>query len=194
MIQIHHCGRGVAQRRYTRKAIAEFDLLQRSAMNTTSGIAHELDLPSPIPSRSRALPGTTPIAVRSRAFSHSQDPEETSLHRSMGSRSETICDPWHYVSVLARKLGALRNGAPFKDWVLHGGLIASPVMNNSRTYQIFQAPEYQISRNFIRGRAIVRHGRQALQACICACRQHGFSLSGRSTILRTTCHGLLHLV
>jgi len=27
-------------------------------------------------------------------------------------------DPWHYVPVLARKPGALRNGAPFKDSVL----------------------------------------------------------------------------
>ena len=31
---------------------------------------------------------------------------------------ETIYDPWHYVPVLARKPGALRNGAPFRDWVL----------------------------------------------------------------------------
>jgi len=31
---------------------------------------------------------------------------------------ETVYDPWHYVPVLARKPGALRNGAPFKDWVL----------------------------------------------------------------------------
>jgi transposase len=38
-------------------------------------------------------------------------------HRSFG-RGETIYDPWHYVPVLARKPGALRNGAPFKDWVL----------------------------------------------------------------------------
>jgi hypothetical protein len=30
----------------------------------------------------------------------------------------TVYDPWHYVPVLARKPGALRNGAPFKDWVL----------------------------------------------------------------------------
>ena len=37
--------------------------------------------------------------------------------RSFG-RAETIYDPWHYVPVLARKPGALRNGAPFKDWVL----------------------------------------------------------------------------
>jgi hypothetical protein len=37
--------------------------------------------------------------------------------RSFG-RGETIYDPWHYVPVLARKPGALRNGAPFHDWVL----------------------------------------------------------------------------
>jgi hypothetical protein len=37
--------------------------------------------------------------------------------RSFG-RGETIYDPWHYVPVLSRKPGALRNGAPFKDWVL----------------------------------------------------------------------------
>ena len=39
-------------------------------------------------------------------------------HRRCFSREETAYDPWHYVSVLARKPGALRNGAPFKDWVL----------------------------------------------------------------------------
>jgi len=33
-------------------------------------------------------------------------------------RNQTIYDPWHYVPVLARKPGALRNGAPFKDWLL----------------------------------------------------------------------------
>lgn len=33
-------------------------------------------------------------------------------------REETAYAPWHYVPVLARKTGALRNGAPFKDWVL----------------------------------------------------------------------------
>ena len=31
-------------------------------------------------------------------------------------------DTWHYVPVLARKPGALRNGAPFKDWLLPAGL------------------------------------------------------------------------
>jgi transposase len=39
-------------------------------------------------------------------------------HPRAFGRGETIFDPWHYVPVLARKPGALRNGAPFKDWVL----------------------------------------------------------------------------
>lgn len=39
-------------------------------------------------------------------------------HRRSFGRDQTIFDPWHYVPVLARKPGALRNGAPFKDWVL----------------------------------------------------------------------------
>ena len=37
-------------------------------------------------------------------------------------RDQTVYDPWHYVPVLARKPGALRNGAPFKDWVLPAAL------------------------------------------------------------------------
>ena len=39
-------------------------------------------------------------------------------HPRCFGRDQTIYDPWHYVPVLARKPGALRNGAPFKDWVL----------------------------------------------------------------------------
>ena len=37
-------------------------------------------------------------------------------------RDRTVCNPWHYVPVLLRKPGALRNGAPFKDRVLPGTL------------------------------------------------------------------------
>ncbi len=43
-------------------------------------------------------------------------------HRRCFGRDQTVFDPWHYVPVLARKPGALRNGAPFKDWVLPAGL------------------------------------------------------------------------
>jgi transposase len=39
-------------------------------------------------------------------------------HRRSFKREQVIYDPWHYLPVLARKPGALRNGAPFKDWDL----------------------------------------------------------------------------
>jgi transposase len=47
-----------------------------------------------------------------------QDGRVVGEHRRSFGRGKTIYDPWHYVPVLARKPGALRNGAPFKDWVL----------------------------------------------------------------------------
>jgi hypothetical protein len=43
-------------------------------------------------------------------------------HPRCFGRGQTIYDPWHYVPVLARKPGALRNGAPFKDWILPAAL------------------------------------------------------------------------
>ena len=43
-------------------------------------------------------------------------------HERCFGRGQTIYDPWHYVPVLARKPGALRNGAPFKDWILPASL------------------------------------------------------------------------
>ena len=45
-------------------------------------------------------------------------------HPRCFGRLETIYDPWHYVPVLARKPGALRNGAPFRDWVLPAAMAA----------------------------------------------------------------------
>ena len=33
-------------------------------------------------------------------------------------RGKTVFDPWHYLSALERKPGALRNGAPFRQWDL----------------------------------------------------------------------------
>ena len=39
-------------------------------------------------------------------------------HARAFGRDKAIYDPLHYIPVLARKPGALRNGAPFKDWDL----------------------------------------------------------------------------
>jgi len=43
-------------------------------------------------------------------------------HPRCFGRGRTIYDPWHYLPVLARKPGALRNGAPFQDWSLPSAL------------------------------------------------------------------------
>ena len=51
-----------------------------------------------------------------------QDGRVVAEHARHHGRGETVYDPWHYVPVLARKPGALRNGAPFKDWVLPAAL------------------------------------------------------------------------
>ena len=51
-----------------------------------------------------------------------QDGETVAEHpRSLG-RGEIAYDSWHYVPILTRKPGALRNGAPFKGWQLPGAL------------------------------------------------------------------------
>ena len=47
-----------------------------------------------------------------------QDGQIVAEHLRSFGRGATFYNPWHYVPVLARKPGALRNGAPFKDWVL----------------------------------------------------------------------------
>lgn len=47
-----------------------------------------------------------------------QDGRIVGTHRRAFGRGGTVYDPWHYVPVLARKPGALRNGAPFKHWLL----------------------------------------------------------------------------
>jgi transposase len=51
-----------------------------------------------------------------------QDGAIVGEHPRCFGRGETIYNPWHYVPVLARKPGALRNGAPFKDWPLPASL------------------------------------------------------------------------
>jgi transposase len=51
-----------------------------------------------------------------------QDGAIVGEHTRRFGRGETTYDPWHYVPVLAKKPGALRNGAPFKDWLLPASL------------------------------------------------------------------------
>ena len=46
------------------------------------------------------------------------DGETVADHPRSFKRDQVVYDPWHYLPVLMRKPGALRNGAPFKDWDL----------------------------------------------------------------------------
>jgi transposase len=39
-------------------------------------------------------------------------------HARHFGRDQLICDPWHYLPVLEKKPGALRNGVPFLEWDL----------------------------------------------------------------------------
>jgi len=39
-------------------------------------------------------------------------------HARCYGRGQLICNPWHYLSVLEKKPGALRHGAPFQQWDL----------------------------------------------------------------------------
>ena len=51
-----------------------------------------------------------------------QDGEIVAEHPRGFGRGRFVYDPWHYVPVLTRKPGALRNGAPFKGWQLPNAL------------------------------------------------------------------------
>ena len=65
-----------------------------------------------------------PVEIRAYAerIELRQEGRLVGAHPRCFGRDQTVFDPWHYVPVLARKPGALRNGAPFKDWVLPAGL------------------------------------------------------------------------
>ena len=52
------------------------------------------------------------------------DGETVADHPRSFKRDQVVYDPWHYLPVLIRKPGALRNGAPFKDWDLPAPLTA----------------------------------------------------------------------
>jgi hypothetical protein len=61
-------------------------------------------------------------AVEVRIYAHdikvSYQETLIAAHRRCFGRYQHIYNPWHYVPILERKPGALRNGAPFKEWDL----------------------------------------------------------------------------
>jgi hypothetical protein len=90
-----------------------------------------------------------------------QDGEVVGEHARRFGRNQTVYDPWHYVPVLARKPGALRNGAPFRGGSCHtpssgcaGGSPAAPDGRHPR-----RGAERRLGRRRgrLRGRARGRH-------------------------------------
>ena len=65
-----------------------------------------------------------PVDVRAYAdrIAIRQDGEIVAEHPRSFGRGQIAYDPWHYVPILTRKPGALRNGAPFKGWQLPNAL------------------------------------------------------------------------
>jgi hypothetical protein len=46
------------------------------------------------------------------------DDQCVALHERIFNTDQTSYNPWHYLSALKHKSGALRNGEPFKQWPL----------------------------------------------------------------------------
>ncbi len=65
-----------------------------------------------------------PVEIRADAerIEFWQEGRVVGQHARVFGRGNTVYDPWHYVSAPARKPGARRNGAPFKDRVLPSSL------------------------------------------------------------------------
>ena len=49
--------------------------------------------------------------------------EVIAAHPRVFGRDQLVCDPWHYLPVLDKKPGALRDGAPFVMWDLPQSII-----------------------------------------------------------------------
>jgi transposase len=66
----------------------------------------------------KAAGKTATVRVTAERIQAVHDGEILADHPRQFGRDKTVYDPWHYLDVLETKPGALRNGAPFKDWDL----------------------------------------------------------------------------
>ena len=71
---------------------------------------------------SRAVGRTADVCAYADRIVIRQDGETVGEDPCCFKRNKVVYNPWHYVPILKRKPGALRNGAPFKDWALPDAL------------------------------------------------------------------------
>jgi hypothetical protein len=108
-----------------------------------------------------------------------QDGAIVAEHARSFGRGETIYDPWHYVPVLARKPGALRNGAPLREWVL-------PAARERVRRKLKNAPDGDRQMVSILG-CVATDGLQAVEAACQEALDHGvFSAAVIINILART--------
>jgi hypothetical protein len=110
-----------AERRALRAAPAPFDGYQESE-HTVSGTCLITFDRNRYSVMAQAAGGTVRVRAYADRVVARQDEVVVAEHARAFGRDRTIYDPWHYLPVLARKPGALRNGAPFQDWALPPGL------------------------------------------------------------------------
>lgn len=66
--------------------------------------------------------GTVTIRAKADQILIIHNGEQIACHPRNFEREKTIYNPWHYLDILSRKPGALRNGAPFQNWELPAGI------------------------------------------------------------------------
>ena len=99
-------------------------------------------------------------------------------HPRQFGRGKTRYDPWHYVPLLERKPGALRNGAPFHDWKL-----PAPIERMRLALQRHEDWERQFVGILL---AVVHHGLEAVAvACASALKQ---GTASRDVVLNILSH------
>ena len=98
--------------------IAKLPMGARVGLQDLSGSVRQEQILG-VGTRRRATSGNPRLSDR---IELRQDGQIVGEHRRCFGRDQTVFDPWHYVPVLARKPGALRNSAPIKNWVLPGGI------------------------------------------------------------------------
>lgn len=70
----------------------------------------------------RAAGGSVQIRIYADKIVARLDGEVVAEHPRIFGRDHIVYEPLHYIPVLARKPGALRNGAPFREWRMPPGL------------------------------------------------------------------------
>ena len=66
--------------------------------------------------------GVGTVKVYSDRIKVVSDGKVVAEHLRHFGKGKTVYNPWHYLGVLERKPGAIRNGAPFYEWDLPTGI------------------------------------------------------------------------